>query len=903
MRKRRKNGPSQGSRRPRPSGAREPAVPPPPEAPSPSLPLGFLLVDAKGLIHEATPMAASLLGTDHATIVGKSLASLVPRANRPTIDAFLARANDAMSPGTCEICPSPKGDAPRQIRFDLLSVAGADRAPGLSHIVITDVLHLSRAEERLRASEERFRALATDAPIGLFLADPGGNYEYVNPRWCEMTGLSLEEALRDGWARGVHPDDRKAVIANWRKVTSSGGEWEIEHRFLSPSGRVTWVFAHTAPLIGDDGQACGYIGTCIDVTDQKLAERALRESEERYRALFEEAPVAYQCLDAAGHILDVNDPWLMMLGYSREEVIGKSFDDFLQPGSVPAFWEHFARLKGTRTQPEALFGMLRKDGARILVSADTRVGHDPKGQFRRAHCILHNVTEKERLQAELRRLATAIAHAGDCIMVTDADARIQYINPAFSAVTGYSHAEAIGANPRILKSGEHEASFYQKMWATISRGETFRGRMVNRRKDGSLYTADATISPVFDASGNLTHYVAVTRDVTREIQLERQYRQAQKLEAIGHLAGGVAHDFNNLLQVIDSCAKNAIAALPAVSPATGDLRDAVAACEQAASLVRRLRAFSRRQVMRPARFDLNGMLARSTETLAKVIGAKIRLEFRPADAPLWVWADPGMLEQLLVNLAINARDAMPDGGSLGIAARRLNLSSPDAKAHPCGKAGAYAWISVRDTGRGMDAAALARVFEPYQGAEGDGGSGLCLSAAYGIVEQHGGTIAADSAPGQGTVFDAYFPINETVAPESEALIEVAPAGGTETILLAEDHDVVRRLAQQALERAGYTVLAARDGEEAVSIFRAHADQVRLLLLDVVMPNLHGPDAYEAIRAIRPGIPALFQSGQHETTMHTDLILGPGVALIQKPYDQTALLRKVREVLDAPPSVP
>ncbi len=504
-----------------------------------------------------------------------------------------------------------------------------------------------------------------------------------------------------------------------------------------------------------------------------------------------------------------------------------------------------------------------------------------------------------RRQAEEARalLGMAVEQTADAIIITDPKGVIQYVNPAFQRITGYTGEEVVGENTRFLKSGKHDPGFYREMWSVLQRGEVWSGRFENRRKDGALYEEEAAISPVRDASGRIVHFVAVKRDVTRERQMEEQLRQSQKMEAIGRLAGGVAHDFNNLLTAITGYSDLLLHRVEGDSPLRGDIELIRKAGERAASLTRQLLAVSRRQVLLPKVLDLNTVVAGMEAMLRRVIGEDISLSTVPAP-DLWrTKADPGQVEQVLLNLAVNAREAMPKGGHLTIETRNIVLDGgPGAEASSGPER--MVMLSMNDTGRGIDDETMKHIFEPFFTTKKKGeGSGLGLSIAYGIVSQSGGNIAVSSEVGRGTSFRVILPATEEPIEEEVQEAPVGPLRGNETVLLVEDEETVRTLVRKVLSRRGYTVIEARDGIEGVETAVRESGPIHLLLTDVVMPRMGGRALAERVTSLRPGIRVLYMSGYSEDAIAHHGIPEDGADFIQKPFTPEALERKVREVLD------
>jgi PAS domain S-box-containing protein len=513
-----------------------------------------------------------------------------------------------------------------------------------------------------------------------------------------------------------------------------------------------------------------------------------------------------------------------------------------------------------------------------------------------------------RKQAEEERdlLGMAVEQAAETIVITDTEGMIQYVNPAFEKVSGYQRDEVIGKNPRLLKSEKHDRDYYQAMWNTLTQGEVWTGTFINKRKDGELFEEIAVISPVREASGKIVNYVAVKRDVTREVQMEEQLRQSQKMEAIGKLTGGIAHDFNNLLTAINGYTELLLLRHKPGDPSRKEIEEIRKAGDRAAVMTRQLLAFSRKQILQPKVLDLNAVVSGMDRMLRRLIGEDVNLITVCSKGTWKVKVDPGQVEQVILNLAVNARDAMPGGGKLTIETSNVELDGAYVRKHPVVRAGPYVMLAVSDTGCGMDKATLSRIFEPFFTTKEPGkGTGLGLSTVYGIVKQSRGHIWVYSEKGEGATFKVYFPraeeIGEVVFESEEASLGMWV--GTETLLLAEDEDLVRDLVRTILEKNGYKVLEAHNGHEALKICNSHEGPIHLLVTDIVMPQMSGRELATISESIRPGIKVLFMSGYTENAIVHHGVLDPGTAFLQKPFRMESLTRKVREILDAPSRLP
>ncbi len=514
---------------------------------------------------------------------------------------------------------------------------------------------------------------------------------------------------------------------------------------------------------------------------------------------------------------------------------------------------------------------------------------------------MHSLQQEHQVAEEsLRKLLRAVEQSADGVMVTNFHGIIEYVNPAFETLTGYRREEVYGKTPGILKSGEQTAEMYEEMRKTMLAGNVYRGILMNRKKNGELYYVEESIGPVRDAAGVITHFISNARDLTERLRLEAQLVQSQKMDAIGHLAGGVAHDFNNLLTIITSYAELALDAVTEQSPLEAKIQEILLAARRAAELTRQLLAFSRKQPQALRVADLNQVIAPIAKTLPRLIGEDIELSFTHGQGLGRVRVDPLQIEQILMNLAANARDAMPEGGHLQIETSDVMLDDNYVQGKKAlVPKGRYALITITDDGTGILPEHLGHIFEPFYTTKPAGnGTGLGLATVYGIVKQNKGFIWAYSEPTMGTVFKIYLPCvaGRGQRAEVEEIGTASAERGSETVLLVEDEPAVRRATAEFLNLQGYTVLEAKDGVDALSVSKNHGSAIHLLVSDVVMPNMSGGQLAKELVQLRPDTKILFVSGYAGKTVLDHKVLDLGTNFLQKPYTLKQLSLKSRAAL-------
>ena len=763
-----------------------------------------------------------------------------------------------------------------------------------------DISERKRAEKALQQGEEKYRTLLSNIPDVAWTIDAGLHFVFITNNIEKMSGFSVEDIERLGidlYLNSIHPDDLRKVKDGLTALFAEGCPYDVECRVKRKSGE--WIWVHDRAVGTYEKGGIRYAdGLLSDITDRKKAEEAVVKSEERYRALYEDAPVGLYQTTPDGRILAGNPAFVRMLGYSSFQELAKR--DLNTSGFEPNYpRSQFIDLMEKQSEVTGMESVWHKRNGELLhVRENARAIRDESGKIVYYEGTAEDVTERMRAEEEHIRLVTAIEQSAEAVVITNTQGEIEYVNPAFTRITGYSREEALGKNPRILKADKQDPEFYQQLWSTIVKGQPWHGELVNQRKDGSLYTEQMNITPVLSAHGEVTHFIATKQDVTERKNLEAQLQQSAKIEAVGRLAGGVAHDFNNLLTIINGYSELLLDELASDQTLSGYLKEIHNAGERAASLTRQLLAFSRRQVLAPQVLDLNMVVSNLESMLRRLIGEDIVLRTALAPQLGRVTADPGQIEQVIMNLAVNARDAMPYGGNLMIETCNAELDETFARNHVTVKTGPHVMLAVSDNGLGMTPETKAHIFEPFFTTKEKGkGTGLGLATVYGIVKQSEGSIWVYSELGHGTVFKVYLPA-VTGHLEAAELARAEPASelGTETILVVEDEAGVRSLIRLELESFGYKVLDMDGGEKALATCASHEGPIHLLLTDVVMPQMSGPVVAEKVAALRPGIKVLYMSGYTDDAIVHLGVLSQGMPFIQKPFSPVALRKKIREVL-------
>jgi len=779
---------------------------------------------------------------------------------------------------------------------DILTKAGSAAPSRAGGNVPLDIDGDGPHQQRLLCS------LLNNIPGMVYRGLPDWSLSFAGSEVERITGYTPGEILGKpmAWRGLIHPDDFRSVQETIRFcIRRREPILRMEYRIVRKDGESRWVNDRRQMIYDEGGRLLYVDGLCLDISDQKKAEQELRTAFERAEAerARTEAIIAGMGDGISIHSVDYTILYenrvLRELAGKREGTTCHRFHGcLLRERDACPVAKTFADGGIHTVETEAV-----TDRGNAQVEVTTSPIRGASGEVTSVVSIVRDISERKRAEEEHRRLAAAVEYAADAIMVTDTEWVIRYVNPAFEKVTGYAKEEVLGRNPYVLAEGGEYTRVYLEIEEKVRRGSPWKGHLKNRRKDGILLDQDTVVYPIRDPGGKVVNHVVASRDITREVQLEKQAQTAQRMEAVGTLAGGIAHDFNNALTGIIGFADLLRMGLEKEPKLQGDVDEILKCAERASTLTRQLLAFARRQVIDPVPLVLNMVVRDISQLMKKVSGEQIEVRTRLTEGIPAVFADRGQLEQVLLNLCLNSRDAMPGGGEFLVSTDAVVWKDERVEDQAVMTAGQYVLLTVADNGPGMDDATRKRAFEPYFTTKAPGkGTGLGLSMVYGIVKQNGGFVFLDSRPGEGTTFRIYFPATGLVSKENEEEKEAPVKGGTETILLAEDEDAIRNLAERTLRGYGYNVLVARDGAEAIALFEAHPE-IAIAVLDVVMPRMGGKEAFDAMRGSRPGLAALFTSGYSTDQIHESFVILPGIEFLPKPYGPTSLARRVREVLD------
>lgn len=761
-------------------------------------------------------------------------------------------------------------------------------------------------EETLRESEEKFQTVCDCTQDWEYWIDVDGSIIYTSPSCSRLTGYVPADFHADPCLidKLIHPDDMQLWKSHNHAEDSLTQQqtYELEIRIIARDATVRWISHVSRPVFVEDGTYRGRRVSNRDITERKQSEETLRQSTIAIQDLYDNAPCGYHSLDKNGMVVEMNQTGLKWLGYVREEVVGKMiFTDLLAAEFIESYRKNFTLFKERGWVKDLEYDLIRKDNTILSVLLSATAIHDIEGNFMRSRASWHDITERKKSEALIQGILESVDEG---FIIVDRNFTIMTANRAFAANAKMPMEELIG-KPCYEVSHHRDKPCHEfgedcSITYVFETGKPHSALHTHHDSKGNPAYIETRAYPLeLDNDGKVVTAIELHINVTEQYMLEQQLRQAQKMEAIGQLASGIAHDFNNMLTAITGYGQLTLMAMGKNNPQRQYVEQMLAASDRAAHLTKDLLIFSRKQVGDKKPVDLNEVIKTIDKFIVRIIGEDITCKNIYSEGAMPVVADSHQIEQVLMNLATNARDAMPRGGVFTITIEDIMLDQEFITYHGYGKLGRYALLTVSDSGMGMDEETRQRLFEPFFTTKEVGkGTGLGMAVVYGIVKQHDGYIQVYSEPGMGTTFKIYLPVSALrVGNEKIELEAEKPERGTETILVAEDDESVRNLTVSILQDFGYEVIVAVDGEDATKKYRENQGKIQLLLFDLIMPKKNGKEAYEEISEINPGVKVIFVSGYTPEAIRHKVVVGGGMILCCKPFSPTDLLKKVRSKLD------
>jgi PAS domain S-box-containing protein len=759
--------------------------------------------------------------------------------------------------------------------------------------------NISKIERGIKRTFSELNQIFNTAGHGMTVIDKDFNVLLANERFSGLAGIS-EEETKGKKCYEIFPDPF-CHTSGCPLTRIVGGEERVEcdvEKERRDGSRVPCIVTAT-PFRGPDGELLGIVEDLKDITERKQAERTLKESEDKYRTIFETTGTATMIVEEDAVISMVSSEFEKIFGYAKAEIEGtQNWEKFIVEDDLGRMGEyHELRRNNPNAAPwnYEVRGIDKGGNLKDLLVTISIIPGTKKSVL-----SMLDITDRKRAEQELVLRATAIEQAAEGITIIDKEGTIQYANPAFERISGYTREEIIGQNHSILKSSNHDEAFYKAMMDTLFRGEMWTGHMINAMKDGTTYKVEASISPIRDNAGTIVNYVIIARDVTREADLETQLRQVQKMEAIGTLAGGIAHDFNNILAAIMGYTEMALYDVPEGTSGRRNLEQVLKAGYRGKDLVKQIITFSRRREEERRPMRVSPIVKEALNLLRASLPTTIDIRQNIKTQSSMVLADQTQIHQVLMNLSSNAAYAMREKGGV------LEVSLADVDIYPDGaapphldlKPGPYLKLTVSDTGHGIERAIMERIFDPFFTTKRPGeGTGMGLAVVHGIVKSYGGAIVVDSEPGRGSTFDVFFPrIEGKFLPEVDSAAPMPT--GNERILFVDDEEDLVDMVQQMLERLGYSVVVKTNSLEALEVFKVQPDQFALVITDQTMPYMAGVDLAKELMRIRPDIPIILCTGFSEVISAEEAKALGIREFVMKPFATRELAETIRRALDS-----
>jgi len=787
----------------------------------------------------------------------------------------------------------------------------ADALNKMMNTIGCDFTKRKQAEETIRESEKKYRTILESMQESYFEIDLKGNYTFFNDSLCEDHGYSRQELMGMNYKAYTTPETAKRAYQFFNEIYRTGRpKRSLDHVIIRKDGSRRIIDMSISLMLSPSGEPIGFWGVGRDVTERIEAEQALKKSEERYRTILDTMEEGYFEDDLKGTLTFINDAGCRLMGYDRDELIGMTYRNYSSPETARHMYEVYHRIFESGN-PEFMmdYEIIRKDGSVRTHQANAALLRDHAGEPKGFRILVRDVTERKKAEDALRlseeRYRTILDTMEEGYYEVDLKGSFTFVNDAGCRLLGYERDELVGMNYRNYHSPETARHMYEVYHPMFETGKTeFLMDYEVIRKDGSVRTHQANSTILRDHAGRPKGFRVLARDITErkraedeKAKLEAQLLQAQKMESVGRLAGGVAHDFNNMLSVILGYTELIKLRLEPDNPLLHDLMEIERAAGRSKDITAQLLAFSRKQIISPRPMNLNDLISSTQKTLARLIGEDIDLRFYPGEGLWSIRFDLSQMEQILVNLAVNARDAMPHGGKLTVETANILMNEDYCRVHLGSTPGPYVLLAVSDNGSGMDKETLQNVFEPFFTTKEIGkGTGLGLATVYGIVQQNNGFINVYSEQGQGTTFKIYLPRSMDGVEVSEEILEQPVALGSGKILLVEDDDLMRKMTTDMLKTIGYSVLAVGSPLDALSICEEKDARFDLVITDVVMPGMSGRELRDKLGIIRPDIKVLFMSGYTSNVIVHHGVLEEGVHFIQKPFSLNDFARKIQEAM-------
>lgn len=847
-----------------------------------------------------TPQVAAMLDlpAGHPTALQEVL-KLFPPASRAAVDAAYQACAQSGAPFDLEVELLTARD--RRIWVRTIARPERDQAGAIVRIqgAVQEITVLKNFERLVAQSASRFHQLADTVPLFVWTATPDGTLDFTNAEYKRYAGSPEDAEPGSFWIGTIHPSDRKRVLETWEAAVRQLERYSCEFRVRRHDGEYRWHCARALPLRDESGEIVKWCGTGTDIHDTKLNEVTLSRMAARLRTTLESITDAFYILDRNWRFTYLNSEAERLLRHTRDEMLGRRPVDFF---------------------PDAIDGEVAqryRQAFRSGEAAHFETYFEPFGQWFEVHAYpsdeglavyFRDITSRVQSEAELRAVSNRLQNLLEFspLLITELDCEGRYLmaNKAVANLMGRPAGEIVGRHLSELLPPDSARLFLSRIQQVQASQAPLSVEDLIPVRD-QMRTYSTVLFPLLDESGAVASVAGVAQDITEQKaareerdRLESQLRQAQKLEAVGQLAGGVAHDFNNMLGVILGHTEMLLSAIPQDDPIYHQLEEVQHAATRSAELTRQLLAFARKQTIAPKVLDLTETVSGMLKILRRLVGEDIPIEWRPGSA-LPVLADPSQVDQVVANLAVNARDAIGGNGAITLETAAATFDAAYCQRHPGHLPGEYAVIAMRDTGCGMNEETVSHIFEPFFTTKAQGsGTGLGLATVYGIVQQNRGFVTVSSTPGSGSDFRVYFPIFRGAAPASPAPPPESHApGGEETVLLVEDEAALLQLSKRMLQGLGYNVLAADTPGKAIDIASSFEGRIDLLITDVVMPEMNGRELREKLDTVRPGLRTLFMSGYTADVIDRRGALDSGVYFLSKPFKIKQLAAMVREALD------